>query len=355
MCLGTQVSPVSYAIGIVNYRTYTDLGRCLETVKIQSQAPVATFVLDVNPDPRKHEDMRAQNPHVHWTEVPNRGFAAGANQIISQVAETCPDAEFVLILNPDIELESCYAENLLVEMSRQADTAMASGKLLRPDRQLVDSAGIVLPRNRRPRDRGSEELDLGQYDRTESVFGATGAAIMLRMSAVEDLSIEGEFFDEDFFLYHEDTDACWRAHLLGWRVLYVASARAVHTRRWRQNERFSTAPQVRRHSFKNHYLQMIKNEKGRDFLINLPVLMIWEVARFGFAFLRDPAILSAYPDALRLSGRAWRKRRALQRRARTRTPVGPLDRPFTRRARQAHPGCAPSPMHKHGSSLPAID
>ena len=223
MRLGMQVSPVSYAIGIVNYRTYTDLGRCLETVKIQSQAPVATFVLDVNPDPRKHEDMRAQNPHVHWTEAPNRGFAAGANEIISQVTKTYPDVKFVLILNPDIELESCYAENLLVEMLRQADTAMASGKLLRPDGQLVDSAGIVLPRNRRPRDRGSEELDLGQYDRTESVFGATGAAIMLRMSAVEDLSIEGEFFDEDFFLYHEDTDACWRAHLLGWRVLYVAS------------------------------------------------------------------------------------------------------------------------------------
>ncbi len=355
MLLGTRVSPLSYAIGIVNYRTYTDLGRCLETVKTQSQAPLATFVLDVNPDPRKHEEMRSQNSHAHWSEVPNRGFAAGANQIITQVAESCPDAKFVLILNPDVELESCYAENLLVEMSRQTDTAMASGKLLRPDRQLIDSAGIVLPRNRRPRDRGSEELDLGQYDRTESVFGATGAAIMLRMSAVEDLSIDGEFFDEDFFLYHEDTDACWRAHLLGWRVLYVASARAVHTRRWRQNERFSTAPQVRRHSFKNHYLQMIKNETGRDFLINLPVLMIWEIARFGFAFLRDPAILSAYPDALKLSGRAWRKRRTLQRRARDRKPVGPLDRPLTRKARQIETQPAPSPVHQHTSSLHATD
>ena len=346
---------MTYAIGIVNYRTYTDLGRCLETVKSQSQAPIATFVLDVSPDPAKHVEMRARYVDVHWDEVPNRGFGAGANSILDRVRQNCPDAQFVLILNPDVELEPGYAENLLIEMSLRADTAMASGKLLRPDRKSIDSAGILLPRNRRPRDRGSEELDLGQYDRTETVFGATGAAIMIRMSAVQDLSIDGEFFDEDFFLYHEDTDACWRAHLLGWRVLYVASATAVHTRRWRQNERFSTAPEVRRHSFKNHYLQMIKNEKGSDFLLNAPIIVSWEIARFGFAVLRDPAVLPAYHQALRLSGRAWRKRRFLQKRARTRRPLEPLDRPFTRKAHPLEVRSAPAPADHDSASPSEID
>lgn len=346
---------MSYAVGIVNYRTYTDLGRCLDTVKSQSVAPLGTIVIDVDSDKRKHEEMRAQYSHVQWTEVPNRGFAAGANKVVHQVSEQWPEAQFVLILNPDIELETNYAENLAIEMSRQADTAMASGKLLRPDRQLLDSAGIVLPRNRRPRDRGSEELDLGQYDRTESVFGATGAAIMVRMSAVEDLSLEGEFFDEDFFLYHEDTDICWRAHLLGWRVLYVASATAVHTRRWRQGERFSTAPNVRSHSFKNHYLQIIKNERPREFFTNLPVVALWEVARFGFALMRDPVVLSAYRDAILLSKRAWRKRRILQKRAKGRTPIAQLDRPLLQILRKATSDRETKPLNDAGSSVAATD
>lgn len=69
---------------------------------------------------------------------------------------------------------------------------------------------------------------------------------------------------------------------------------------------------VRRHSFKNHYLQLIKNEPLRDFLLDLPILAGWEVLRLGYAVLRDPAVLPGYLDAWRLSGRAWDKRRLLR-------------------------------------------
>ena len=72
---------------------------------------------------------------------------------------------------------------------------------------------------------GSEERDHGQYDEPCFVFGVTGAAMMLRVAALPDLQIDGELFDEDFFMYHEDTDLSWRANLLGWRVLYEPGAR----------------------------------------------------------------------------------------------------------------------------------
>ena len=55
--------------------------------------------------------------------------------------------------------------------------------------------------------------------------------------------------------------------------------------------------EVRRHSFKNHYLQLIKNERGRDFLANLPAIAFWELARFGFALLRDRAVLAVEAKA----------------------------------------------------------
>ena len=91
---------MTYAIGIVNYRTYTDLGRCLETVKSQSLAPIATFVLDVNPDPSKHAEMRARYVDVHWDEVPNRGFGAGANRVLGRVRQNFPNAESEPDLHP---------------------------------------------------------------------------------------------------------------------------------------------------------------------------------------------------------------------------------------------------------------
>ena len=87
---------------------------------------------------------------------------------------------------------------------------------------------------------------------------------------------------------------------------------SVHGRRWRRDRRFTIEARIRRHSFKNHYLEMIKNERPGDFLMNLPALALWEVLRFGFAVLRDRDMLPGYRDAWRLTPRAFRKRAILQ-------------------------------------------
>ena len=63
------------------------------------------------------------------------------------------------------------------------------------------------------------------------VFGATGAAAMFRRSFVEAVSVDGEFFDEDFFSYREDADLAWRAQVMGWKCLYTPAAVAWHVRR----------------------------------------------------------------------------------------------------------------------------
>jgi GT2 family glycosyltransferase len=306
-------------VAVVNHRSYRDLEGCLNSVALQTRAAGQVLVVDHDSDPAQLEALRKHHPAVRWEARPNRGFAAGANLAVEILLESTPQTEFLLLLNPDVRLEPEFAERLLAAMAPCDRVAIASGKLLRgPDEGIIDSAGIVLPRHRRPRDRGSETPDRGQYDRTQFIFGASGAALMLRLAAVSDLALEGELFDEDFFMYHEDTDLCWRANVLGWRVLYVSSAVAVHRRGWQRRRRSQIDPRIRRHSFKNHYLQLIKNERPRDFVTNLPVIALWELMRFGYALLRDRTLLRGYPEAARLAGRAWHKRRILQARARAR-------------------------------------
>jgi GT2 family glycosyltransferase len=306
----------AYAVGIVNYHSYDDLDRCLASLKQQSLAPAMVVVLDADPELDLLEEARDRHPEVIFEAVPNRGYSAGANHVLELVAEDWPGVDFVLLLNPDVELELSFAENLLRAMLEEPDVALACGKLFRPGGQLLDSAGIALPAHRRPRDRGSEQPDTGQFETREFVFGATGAAMMLRRAALPELAIDGEIFDEDFFAYHEDTDLSWRANLLGWRVLYEPGARGIHVRGWRRDSRSDVSIAVRRHSFKNHYLQLIKNEPTAGLVRRLPVLLAWETMRLGFALLRDRDVLPAYRDAWRLAGRALAKRRALQPRRR---------------------------------------
>ncbi len=96
---------------------------------------------------------------------------------------------------------------------------------------MVDSTGIYFNPMLRHLDRGSQEVDNGHYLQYEYVFGATAAAALYRRSMIEDISLDGEFFDTDFFVYREDADVAWRAQLMGWKCMYAPYAADITSAR----------------------------------------------------------------------------------------------------------------------------
>lgn len=308
---GTQ-----YVAGIVHFGADPGLERCLASLRAQSQRPMHLVVVDHDPcepgDERRATLARAY-PEVEWVHAPNGGYAAGANRVIELALSRVPELDSILVLNPDVELEPEFAAALLDELNRRPEVALASGKLLRPGARLIDSAGIEMRRSRRFHDRGSEQPDDGRYGEVETVFAVSGAALMIRRAALPSLALEGEIFDEDFFTYHEDTDLAWRARKLGWQCLYVPAARAIHVRGWRRGVRDQVVGEIRRHSWKNRYLELLKNESPLTFLRDLPFILPVELVRLGFALLVDRTLLGAYLDAARQARRALRKRAMLGR------------------------------------------
>lgn len=89
---------------------------------------------------------------------------------------------------------------------------------------VVNSAGTVLTPDGYAADRGFGLADDGQFDSPAEVFGGCGAALALRMAAVRDVGP----FDEDWFLYYEDVDLCWRLRRRGWIVHYAPDAVVRH-------------------------------------------------------------------------------------------------------------------------------
>jgi GT2 family glycosyltransferase len=107
-----------------------------------------------------------------------------------------------------------FLERIVGALEARPDAASATGKLLRLDGKTLDSTGIVMLRSQRHLDRGADEPDRGQFDKPEDVFGPSGAAALYRWKALQDVAIDGQFFDEDFFAYREDADLAWRCRLL---------------------------------------------------------------------------------------------------------------------------------------------
>jgi GT2 family glycosyltransferase len=321
--IAAAVAPPRVDAVIVNWNGRDFLPRCIAALRMQTVATRIIVVDNASTD-GSVAWLRAEAPDVDLVALDeNTGYAAGANAGLR-----AGRAKFAIILNADVALARDHLEILTQRLEADLDVGVAQGKLYRAEKDdfvagrltaggPLDSAGHSVRATGFVVDRGQGDADGPEYDVEREVFSACGAALFLRRKALEDLAEEGEFFDEAFFAYKEDIDLCWRARLLGWKVLYVPAAVAFHVRGWagtRLPDRDRVPVAARRHSWKNHYLLLIKNETPRDLLRTLPAVVGWEILRLGYATLKDRALFGAYADLLRLLPRALRQRRDVMRR-----------------------------------------
>ncbi len=244
----------------------------------------------------------------------NTGFAAAQNQ-----AMRAAKGEWLLSLNPDVVLSPDFVEKMVQAGELDPLIGTVSGKLLRwqpgakPEfSKIIDSTGIYFTPSLRHLDRGAEEEDRGQYEGLEYVFGATGAAALYRRKMVEDVSIEGEFFDEQFFAYREDADVAWRAQLLGWKCLYIPKAVAWHVRRVTPERRGQLPTEINWHSIKNRFLMRAKNISWPLYLRFFLPIGFRDAQVVGYCLLIDRQLLSALHAVWKTRSQLRKKRRIVQ-------------------------------------------
>jgi GT2 family glycosyltransferase len=298
---------------ITTYNSASMLRQCLESIFQQDYANVEIIVIDNASTDKTREilgDLES-SAQVSYNEN-NTGFAAAQNQAISLA-----HGDWLLSLNPDVILSRNFISTLVAAGETDPAIGTVCGKLLRwlPNQldgrsEIIDSTGIYFLKNLRHLDRGSDEPDRGQYERPEYVIGATGAAALYRRTMIEDISVYGQFFDEDFFVYREDADVAWRAQLLGWRCLYTPQAVAWHVRRVTP-ERFKELPDlINLHSIKNRFLMRAKNLSLPLYLRLFGPITLRDTLIFGYCLLFRPQLLSGLSvlwtrrDAI-IKKRAW--------------------------------------------------
>src|SRR5258708_5352652 len=250
------------SITIVTYNSGRFIKRCLESVLEQRYPNKEVIVID-NASTDGTIDILEQfesRCQVVYNEE-NVGFAAAQNQAIGLAG-----GDWVLTLNPDVLLLPNFIKALVDAGRINPKIGTVCGKLLAmtatfdiPAKPLVDSTGIYFNPMLRHLDRGSQEVDNGHYLKHEYVFGATAAAALYRREMIENISLDGEFFDSDFFVYREDADVAWRAQLMGWNCIYAPLARGYHVRNVLPGNRRALPPEINMHSVKNRFLMRIKN------------------------------------------------------------------------------------------------
>lgn len=330
-------------ISIVAWNSMRYLPECLASIANQTFKDYALIIIDNASDDGPAKFVRENHPEtILIRNAKNLGFSRAHNQGFAYAkAHFAKNNEdlFIMVTNPDIALEPDYLEKIVDAVERFPEVGSAEGKLLRmfhagenappggERSNVIDTTGMRFFRSRRMADRGAGEKDSPEkYNQREEVFGVSGSLALYRLRALEDVAVEGEYFDEDFFTYKEDIDMAWRLRNRGWASWYVPAARAYHYRTAAGREKASNwqliwnrrkkPAMINFWSDRNHSLMTVKNDFMVNALLHFPWILWYHIREAAWVLVFEQRTVKAWFSFWKLLPRMLRKRRLIMSRTR---------------------------------------
>lgn len=189
------------------------------------------ILIDSGSDDGTPDAIEAALHGVRVQREPNIGFAA-ANNLGLQRAH----GRYLLLLNPDVEVETGTFQSLLAALDSRPEVGLASVLQRHPDGRLQYSVrrfpspalafGEAIAAARLPplRHWREEEARAARYRSERHADWLVGAFLIVRSEAAAEVGP----LDERFFLYSEETDWCYRFIRAGWQVLHLPLMSVIH-------------------------------------------------------------------------------------------------------------------------------
>jgi N-acetylglucosaminyl-diphospho-decaprenol L-rhamnosyltransferase len=215
------------SVVVVAYNSLPWLERALESVRGEE-----TIVVDNGSTDGSAELVRKRFTEVRLIEQENRGMGGGNN-----TGMRVANGRYFLLLNSDAWIVGDGLRRLIEFADAHPDAAVVGPRLLNPDGTLQRSVrGFPTPwrlateylflRKLAPRSRLLNSFYAGGFghDEVREADWLYGACLLVRRDATDSVGL----FDEDFFLFSEEVDWCYRFRQAGWKVLFFPRAEVVH-------------------------------------------------------------------------------------------------------------------------------
>ena len=215
------------SIVIVNYKTWSSLGLCLDSIKKQDRIQINTIVVDNNSSDDKISEFKTKYDWVEWIEnSENLGFAKANNIGASKIK-----SHWILFLNPDTILDENVLGPLLNFCEENDSYKLIGIKQLSDNNEHTNSFGFFLSFwTLTGMFRVISRLFRGSYEsynnnKISHPDWISGSFILIRRKDFDLLN----GWDEDFWMYYEDMDLCRRGKTLGLQVTLLNNWKCIHS------------------------------------------------------------------------------------------------------------------------------
>ena len=220
---------------VVNFHTKDKLRGCLRSVfASKTNFSYEIRVVDNASSDGSGEMVKAEFPRVNLIEnKENVGFAKANNQALRQA-----QGRYFLLLNSDVEVSGDSFDKMLSYMDNNSMVGASGCRVLKADGTLdkacrrsfphpvnsffrLTGLSFLFPRSRTV---SSYNLTYLPEDQVAEVDSVMGAFLLIRSDVVDRIGL----LDEQFFMYGEDLDWCFRVKAAGYKVMYVPVTNVVH-------------------------------------------------------------------------------------------------------------------------------
>jgi len=216
------------AIVILNWNGRKYLEQFLPSVYASSYASYEVVIADNGSTDDSISFLATHYPDTRVICFPeNYGFAGGYNKALQQI-----QSDYYILLNSDVEVQAGWLEPMVALLENNKSIAACQPKILSYNNKTMfeyaGAAGGWLDKYGYPFAKGRvfdiNEEDRGQYDQTEPIFWASGAALFIRPAVFH----AAQGFDEYFFAHQEEIDLCWRMQLAGHKIYSCPQSVVYH-------------------------------------------------------------------------------------------------------------------------------
>jgi GT2 family glycosyltransferase len=262
------------SVVVVNYNDKGHLKSCIGSI-LESKYPfLEVLLVDDGSIDRSLDLVRKEfASEAHLTIIENAtnvGPAAARN-----IGGSRATGKYLAFLDSDTTVDSLWLKEAINIMECDPSIGAVQCKLLLPGNEIkfdyagdyLSSFGILIQRVK------VSQIDDGSLDKIEEIFAVKSAGMIIKRQVFHNIGM----FDEDYFIYGEETDLCWRVWLSGYRIVFAPTSKVYHDFNVSLKDRPNRPKSLDKyHGPKNYISSLIKNFELLNLVKVLPLnLGIW--------------------------------------------------------------------------------
>lgn len=273
-----RVNKQKLSVVLVNYNCGDFLLQCLSSLfENKNEIDLDVWVVDNSSSDDSLQRSKKQFPQINFIEnQDNLGFGAANNQALRKITN-----EYILILNPDTKIEKGTLNFMINFMETHQDVGAATCMGLQSNGQMDWGyhRGFPTPWASFLYFLGNDRLyHLTDRDMTKDheVDAISGSFFFTRKSVLEKVGI----FDEDYWMYAEDIDLCYRMKKANYKIMFVPEVIVIHLKGIssgikQHSQQITTATQKSRTRAFNAFYETMKIFYRKNLAADYPFFINW--------------------------------------------------------------------------------